>query len=80
MPPRLAVPPRAEQAAAAVEADYAGVDLLPADDGRVFVVEVNGIPGWRGLQRTTETDIAGLIADHVVAVAAGARADAPVPR
>ena len=70
----------AEQAAAVVEADYAGVDLLPADDGRVFVVEVNGIPGWRGLQRTTEIDVAGLIADHVVAVMAGAGTDAPVPR
>jgi RimK family alpha-L-glutamate ligase len=68
----------AERAAAVVEADYAGVDLLPADDGRLFVVEVNGIPGWRGLQQTTELDIAGLIADHVMAVAAGAGADASV--
>ena len=54
------------RAAAVLEADYAGVDLLPADDGRVFVVEVNGIPGWQGLQRTTEVDIAGVIADHTM--------------
>ena len=34
-------------AARAVGADYAGVDLLPASDGTVHVLEVNGIPGWR---------------------------------
>src|SRR6266850_1122466 len=31
-------------AATAVGADYAGVDLLPSQDGTVFVLEVNGIP------------------------------------
>jgi RimK family alpha-L-glutamate ligase len=54
------------QAAALLEADYAGVDLLRADDGRVFVIEVNGIPGWRGLQETTDVDIAGTIAEHAI--------------
>ena len=37
-------------AAAAVGADYAGVDVLPARDGSAYVLEVNGIPGWQGLQ------------------------------
>lgn len=46
------------RATAAVAADYAGVDLLEADDGRLLVTEVNGIPGWSGLQDTTSTDIA----------------------
>ena len=36
------------RAAAALGADYAGVDLLRAADGRDYVIEVNGIPGWRG--------------------------------
>lgn len=54
------------RAAGVLEADYAGVDLLRAEDGRLFVVEVNGIPGWQGLQRTTDVDIAGAIADHAV--------------
>jgi RimK family alpha-L-glutamate ligase len=49
------------RAAAAVGCDYAGVDLLPAADGEVYVLEVNGIPGWEGLQTTTEVDIAGAI-------------------
>jgi RimK family alpha-L-glutamate ligase len=55
------------RAAGVLEADYAGVDLLPTDDGRVFVIEVNGIPGWRGLQQTTDVDIAGAIAEHAIA-------------
>jgi len=50
-------------AASTVGADYAGVDLLPTRDGRVYVLEVNGIPGWRGLQQATGVDVAGAIAD-----------------
>ncbi|MEJ7812374.1 MAG: RimK family alpha-L-glutamate ligase [Gemmatimonadaceae bacterium] len=57
-------------AARAVGAEYAGVDLLPARDGTVYVLEVNGIPGWRGLQGTTSLDIAGAIVDHLVSVCA----------
>lgn len=48
-------------------ADVAGVDLLPAGSGELFVLEVNGIPGWRRLQATTAVDIAGAIADHLLA-------------
>jgi ribosomal protein S6--L-glutamate ligase len=54
------------RAAAAVGADYAGVDLLPCRDGRVFVLEVNGIPGWQGLQAATGIDVAGSIVDRLV--------------
>jgi ribosomal protein S6--L-glutamate ligase len=54
------------RAAAAVGADYAGVDLLPSRDGTVFVLEVNGIPGWQGLQQATGLDVAGAITDHLV--------------
>jgi RimK family alpha-L-glutamate ligase len=53
------------RAAAAVRADYAGVDLLPARDGSVFVLEVNGIPGWQALGRATGTDVADAIVEHV---------------
>jgi len=53
-------------AAEAVGADYAGVDLLPARDGTVYVVEVNGIPGWRGLQEATSSDVAGAIVEHLL--------------
>jgi len=53
-------------AAGAVGAEYAGVDLLPARDGTLYVVEVNGIPGWRGLQEATSIDVAAAIVEHVL--------------
>ena len=52
-------------AARAVGAEYAGVDLLPTATGQLHVVEVNGIPGWRGLQETTTVDVAGAIVEHL---------------
>ena len=54
-------------AARVVGADYAGVDLLPASDGTIHVIEVNGIPGWSGAQKATSVDIAGAIVDHLIA-------------
>jgi RimK family alpha-L-glutamate ligase len=62
------------RAAGLLEADYAGVDILRTDDGRWLVIEVNGIPGWHGLQHTTAVDIAAAIAGHAVA-----RAGRPAP-
>ena len=54
------------RATVAVGADYAGVDLLPSRDGQVYVLEVNGIPGWKGLQQATGVDVAGAIVEHLV--------------
>ena len=54
-------------AARAVGADYAGIDLLPARDGTLYVLEANGIPGWSGVQSATTADIAGAIVDHLIA-------------
>jgi RimK family alpha-L-glutamate ligase len=68
----------AVRAAGAVGADYAGVDLLPDDrDGGVYVLEVNGIPGWEGLQGATGLDVAGAIVDHLAAAAGTARTSEP---
>jgi RimK family alpha-L-glutamate ligase len=64
---RLAV-----DAAAAVGADYAGVDLLATADGRQVVLEVNGIPGWRGLEEATGVDVAGALVAHLEALARAA--------
>jgi tetrahydromethanopterin:alpha-L-glutamate ligase len=50
---RLAV-----RACAAVGADYAGVDLIRDREGLLQVLEVNGVPAWRGLQSVTRIDIA----------------------
>ena len=69
----------AVRAAAAVGADYAGVDLLPSRDGEVFVLEVNGIPGWEGLQRATGIDVAGAIVAQLEARLRARRAAADSP-
>ena len=61
------------RAAAAVGADYAGVDLLPSREGQVFVLEVNGIPAWHGLQHATGLDVAGAIVDHLLCRVSEAR-------
>jgi len=53
------------RAARAVGAEIAGVDLLPTASGEVYVLEVNGIPGWRGLQQTTPIDIGQEIVAHL---------------
>jgi RimK family alpha-L-glutamate ligase len=58
-------------ATAAVGADYAGVDLLLSRSGELFVLEVNGIPGWQGLQAATGVDVAAAIVEHVETRAAG---------
>lgn len=46
--------------------DYAGVDLMESEDGEIFVVEVNSIPGWRGLEKISACNIAGQIIDYVL--------------
>jgi RimK family alpha-L-glutamate ligase len=73
----------AVRAAAAVGADYAGVDVLPARDGSVFVLEVNGIPGWQGLQQATGVDVAASIVEHVErrveSATASERPEEPLP-
>ena len=70
---RASLPPEWQdlsvRAARAVAAEYAGVDLLPLPDGRVFVLEVNGIPGWQGLQSVTDVDVAAAIVEHLEAMA-----------
>jgi tetrahydromethanopterin:alpha-L-glutamate ligase len=54
-------------AADALGMDYAGVDVLRDRDGRLQVLEVNGIPAWKGLQGVSEIDLAQRLADDFVA-------------
>jgi len=51
----------ARAAARAVETEIAGVDLLPGQDGRVVVLEVNAVPGWRGLESATGFDVSDAV-------------------
>jgi len=64
--PRAVAPSEDERAlaiaaAAAIEADVAGVDLLIGPDGEAFVLEVNGIPGWQALQSVCDRDLTELV-------------------
>ena len=52
------------RAAAAVGAEFAGVDLLSTKNSEgeaPFVIEVNGVPGWRAFNRVNECDTAGAL-------------------
>ncbi len=61
----------ARRAAAAVGASVAGVDLLPGQDGRLYALEVNAVPGWRALAGAAGVDVAELVLSHVARLAPG---------
>ena len=54
------------KSAAAVGGTVLGIDLLPLRDGRVVVLEVNAVPGWKGLAAALDVDIAREILLHSV--------------
>ena len=56
----------AHDAVHAIGMDYAGVDIMRDRHGEAWVIEVNGIPAWRGLQTVTAFDIAARLANDVV--------------
>jgi tetrahydromethanopterin:alpha-L-glutamate ligase len=56
----------AVRAAAAVGADFCGVDLLRGDDGAAVVLEVNSMPAWSGLQKVSAVDIAEALARAIL--------------
>ena len=58
----------AEDAARALDLDYAGVDIMPSADAvqPLQVIEVNGIAAWAGLQRVTGFNIARLLIDDLL--------------
>ena len=52
-------------ASALLGADYLGVDIL-SSDGKPYVLEANGIPGWLGLQTVVKYDIADELAAFIL--------------
>ena len=56
----------AQKACSALQMDYAGVDLIRDRDGRLHVVEINGIPAWKGLQSVSQNNIAQMLVDDFV--------------
>ncbi len=57
----------AQRAADSVGALVAGVDILPGKDGRLYVLEVNAVPGWKALARTLNVDVAARVLQFVTA-------------
>lgn len=80
----LAMEPDAEleglavAAAAAVGADFCGVDLLRDEAGAAQVIEVNSMPAWTGLQQASGIDIAALRARDLLAGLAARRQAAAI--
>jgi glutathione synthase/RimK-type ligase-like ATP-grasp enzyme len=54
------------RAAAAVGANFVGVDIVYGADDRPVVLEVNSMPAWSGLQKVTSVSIASVFADALV--------------
>jgi len=50
------------EASSLVKADYAGVDLIKNKNGDIKVIEINSIPAWKGLQKTSKKNIAATLA------------------
>jgi RimK family alpha-L-glutamate ligase len=53
----------AEAASNALGMSYAGVDILRDDQGKAYVIEVNSIPAWKGLQQVCQMDVTQLLVD-----------------
>ena len=48
-------------ASIAVGMDYCGVDVIRDRSGKLFVLEVNSIPAWKGLQGVVDFDVAQVL-------------------
>ncbi len=51
----------AVKAAAALDIDYCGVDIIESTLGQYLVLEVNSVPAWKGLQSVADVDVADLL-------------------
>jgi len=49
-----------------VNADYAGIDLIKDKYGNFKVIEINSVPAWKALQKTTNKNIAYILAKTFV--------------
>ena len=50
------------KAAKLINANYAGIDLIKDKHGNYKVIEINSVPAWKGLQKTTNKNIASILA------------------
>ena len=54
------------QACKAVNADYAGVDIIRMKNGQYTILEVNSVPAWKGIFQATGIDVASHLARALV--------------
>jgi RimK family alpha-L-glutamate ligase len=74
--PEAAIPSQEQidlalRAASCVGADYAGVDMIQAQDGALLVLEVNSMPAWNGLQEVARVSIADRLVEAFLNAALG---------
>jgi RimK family alpha-L-glutamate ligase len=55
------------KATAALSMNYAGVDIIQDRQGDYWVIEVNSIPAWKGLESVCEINIAELLVKDLLA-------------
>jgi ribosomal protein S6--L-glutamate ligase len=53
----------AQRAVAATGAKFAGVDVLYDRSGAGYVIEVNGVPGWKAFARVNDFDVAAILVE-----------------
>lgn len=56
----------AESACKVLDIDYAGVDLMQDKHGKFYIIEVNSIPAWYGLQKVVSFNVASCLIDSFV--------------
>ena len=54
------------KAATIADCEFAGVDIVELPDNRTYVLEVNAVPGWRGINRSHNVDIAEELISYAV--------------
>lgn len=54
------------RAVAALQMDYAGVDIIKDGDGRNQLIEVNSVPAWKGLQSVCKVNIAASLVNDLL--------------
>ncbi len=54
------------QAASVLDIAYCGVDVIRDAGGKLYVLEVNSIPAWHGLQSVTDINIAQVLVDDLL--------------
>ena len=55
----------ARQALNCLGLQMAGVDLLPGTDGKLYLLEVNAVPGWKATAKACETDVASEVLKYL---------------